>query len=422
MSKIRPAIFILGLSCILSSCATYQGNVATARDHLTGGRCEEALKLLQIYSEKVNGDQLVYLLDYATALQTCGQYKKSSEIFQKADQLSDQMDYHSISRIAGATLLNEEMIQYKGDTFEKFFINAAAALNYLELGEADEASVEVRRINEKYGRLQTEERKKFELNSFSQYLSGLIYESEKKFDDACISYKSAYQLDVGYRAVGLDMLRGCWLAKRTQEFSRMLKQIDPNPDELKKVRQKNKNEVIIVFLQGWGPRKSPRLDNRIMPYLVPVSSQTKKLQVEVSANGNGAGNEVIKVTSDLVYNVEKAAIQTLEDDYKALVARRIGARVAKEVLADQVRQKDELLGAVTWIVLLASERADLRQWSTLPQTIQIARLHVSGGQTKLKLAGLNEMGEISESLPELVIQADAKGAISKKIYVVRSLK
>ena len=61
-------------------------------------------------------------------IKDCKDYKKSNEVFLKADKLSEQIDYQSVSRVAGATLLNEEMVQYKGDTFEKLFINASAAL------------------------------------------------------------------------------------------------------------------------------------------------------------------------------------------------------------------------------------------------------------------------------------------------------
>ncbi|MBC7742324.1 MAG: hypothetical protein H7061_09005 [Bdellovibrionaceae bacterium] len=395
----------------ISGCATYQSTITPARDHLVGGRCPEALKFLEVESAKQNGDQLVYLLDYGTALQICGDFKKSSQVFINADQLSEQMDYHSASRVAGATLLNEEMIQYKGDTFEKLFINAVAALNYLELGETDEALVEVRRINEKFRKLQSDDKKKFELNPFSQYLSGLIYELDHRYDDACISYKSAYQLDPTYRGIALDMLRGCWLARRTQEFDLMVKEIGPTADELKKIKTKNKNEVLIVFMQGWGPRKAPRSDNHLAPYLVPVTSITRRLKAEVAG--------VDSIISEPVYDVEQAAIKTLNDDYASLVTRRIGSRVAKEVIADQVRQKDQLLGNIAWLVMVASERADLRQWSTLPQTIQLIRIPLLAGTHKIKLTGLDSANNTSEALPELEVKT---GPGQKKLYVVRSLK
>ncbi len=415
VKKIVIAVSLITLS-FLSGCATYQSQVSPARDHLVRGRCPEALQLLKTQSEKEGGDQLLYLLDYGTALQICREYKASSLIFQRADKLSEEVDYHSVSRVAGATLLSEEMIQYKGDIFEKLFINATAALNYLEMGLPDDALVEVRRINEKYRKLTSEDnKKKFELNSFSQYLSGLIYESQRRYDDACISYKSSYKIDPVYHYVGLDMLRGCWLARRTQDFDELVKQVNPTAAELSQVKEKSKNEILIVFMQGWGPRKAPRPDERTIPYLIPTPSVTKTLQAQV------ASGDFTKFMSQPIYNVEKAAIQTLEDDHASLVARRIGAAVAKNVVADQIRQKDQLLGVLTWVALAASERADLRQWSTLPQTIQVIRMPMPTGAYKIKLTGLDSMGDESETLPD-IDSVGGKGSAHKKIYLVRSLK
>jgi hypothetical protein len=92
--------------------------------------------------------------------------------------------------------------------------------------------------------------------------------------------------------------------------------------------------------------------------------------------------------TELLYNIEKVSIDTLEKDYGSLVARRVGGIVAKEVVADQIRQKDELLGAVAWVVMHASDRADLRQWSTLPRSIQIARIPLPPGKYNVQVEAL----------------------------------
>lgn len=403
--------FFVILFCIafVTSCATYQSRVAPAREQIYNGQCDLALKFLNDLSAKDDGDQLVHLMEYGSALQICKNYKLSNDVFLKADKLSDDLDYHSATRIAGATLFNEEMIQYKGDTFEKLFINASAALNYLQLDQPDDALVEVRRINDKFKKLNSDDKKKFELNSFSQYLSGLIWEMDHKYDDACISYKTAYKLDSSYRGVALDMLRGCWLARRTQEFELLVKEVQPTEEELKNIKQKNGNEVIIVFMQGWGPRKSPRPDNRTFPYLVPTPSMTQSLQVEFNQT---------KANSQLVYSVEKAAIATLNDDYASLVARRVGARVAKEVMAAQIRQKDKVLGELAWLAMVASEKADLRQWSMLPQTIQVIRVMTPSSVDKIKLTGLDRNNNASEMFEPI----DGSFLKKKKILLVRSLK
>ena len=397
----------------LGSCATYHSRLLPAQNNLIGGRCDVATKELAELSAAQSDDRLLYLMEYGSALQICKDYKKSNEIFLEADKLSEQIDYISASRVLGATLLNEEMIQYKGDIFEKLFINISAALNFIELEQPDEAMVEIRRIDEKYKKYSSEEKSSFELNSFSQYLSGLIFETASKFDDACISYKAAYKLDTTYRDVGLDAMYACWRAKRTREFEQLASEIKPTAEESEFVKRNNKNEKIIVYLQGLGPKKAPRPDNHLYPYLVPSASITEKLQITYQ----NEKEQSLTKTSSPVYSVEKAAIATQEADYGSLAARRLGARVAKEVMADQIRQKNKALGDVAWLVMVASERADLRNWSLLPESIQVIRVSPLK-KSKITLVGLNKFAAESESFPTI----DLSLSESKKIYLVRSIK
>ena len=67
---VTTAIFVLG------SCATYQSKIQPARDHLVAGECPAALEALDKLSSEKNRDQLVYLMDYGSALQACSDYKK----------------------------------------------------------------------------------------------------------------------------------------------------------------------------------------------------------------------------------------------------------------------------------------------------------------------------------------------------------
>ena len=400
----------------LTGCATYQAKVSPARDMLVAGNCDGALKALEELANKDDGDQLVHLMDYASALQICGDYKKSNQIFDKAEKVADQVDYHSASRVVGATLLNEEMIQYKGDTFELLFLNVEQALNFLQLGRYDDALVEVRKMNQKFVKLRGEEKRSFELNSFSKYLSGLIWEASKKYDDACIDFKDAYSIDPFYRKVGLDALRTCWKAHRADEFNEFAKKIGATPDEIKSAKEANKTELVIIYAQGWGPRKEPRPENHVFPYLVPVSSQTQFVKAELLD-----GNKNIKQTfvTEPVYSVEKAAIDTLNADYASLVARRIAARAAKEVVADQIRQKDKLAGSLAWLAMVASERADLRQWSIFPRTFQIVRIPLNPGQQSFHLIGLDGSMNQSEKMSDLNITI---GGGEKRFQLIRTLR
>lgn len=397
----------------LSACATHQGRLSPAQKDLLSGNCANATKILGDLSSKDSDDKLLYLMEYGSALQICKDFKKSNEIFLEADKLSEQLDYISASRVLGATLMNEEMLQYKGDIFERLFINISLALNFIELRQPDEAMVEVRRINEKYNKFSAEEKHSYELNSFAQYLSGLIWESGNKYDDACISYKAAYRLDTSYRAVALDMLTACWRAKRSQEFNLLVAELRPSEDEMNFIKRKNKNEKILIFLQGLGPKKMPRPDNHIYPYLVPTNNLTTRLMVNYLDEKETYQN----ASSRQVYSVEKAAIATQEADYSALAARRLGARVAKEIAADQIRQNDKTLGNIAWLVMVASERADLRNWTLLPESVQVTRINPAKGSS-ISLTGLNRFDAESEKFPDI----DLKEFENKKIFLIRSIK
>ncbi|HWU44139.1 MAG TPA: hypothetical protein VN132_11895, partial [Bdellovibrio sp.] len=266
----RPAIFV-GLLFSLSltvGCATYQGKVAQSRQALADHDYDKALKGLQPLAEKADGDQLVYLLDYATALQIAGNYKESNTAFLKADHLSELLDYHSISRQAGSLLLNQEMVQYKGDTFEKIFINGYLAMNYLEIGMLDDALVEARRINEKFVKYRQEEKKAFELNPFSKYLSALIWEANKNYDDAYLAYSEAYKIDSSIGPIREDLVRSAKLARRNDAYLEWKKQF-PEVKENKSWYDKSLGELIVIFQQGWGPRKAPQQNEYRLPALVP---------------------------------------------------------------------------------------------------------------------------------------------------------
>lgn len=368
---------------LTTGCASYQSKVDKARSSLMARDYDAALKDLEPLANKEDGDQLVYLLDYGTALQVSGKIDDSNRTFLKADKLSEMIDYQSISRVAGSLALSEGMVQYKGDTFEKIFINAYLAMNFLEQGKLDDALVEARRINEKYQKYRQDEKQKFELNPFSKYLSALIWEANRDYDDAYIAYQEAYKLDPGIPHIDEDLIRSAKLARRMdtyQDWKKKFPQVKENPDWY----NKSMGELVIIYQQGWGPRKYAAKNEYRLPALYPTPSSTKIARLTID------GGETL--VSHPIYDVQDAAIKTLKEDYGILVAKRVAGIASKAVLADQVRQKNQLLGDLTFLALNIADQADLRQWSMLPQTIQLIRVPLKPGEYKFNLEGLSIVG------------------------------
>lgn len=414
----RVGFFILKYSIIflittiLGGCATYQGKVQESIELIQKGDFEKSNLKLQELASKEDGDQLVYLLDYGVSLQLSKKFKESNKIFLQADHLSEILDYQSVSRVAGSLALNEEVVQYKGDTFEKIFINAMLALNYLELNELDEALVEARRLNEKYLRIRSEDKEKnYQQNVFGKYLSAMIWEADGKYDDAYIAYTETEKIDPTISSLPADLIRISKKAQRLDSYKNYKKKY-PEVKEDPNWYDSNYGELVVIYQQGWGPKKEFNPENYRYPILVPVPAQTQKVKLLIDGS--------VVDTSKPVYNVENAAIQTLRDDYAYLIGKRLGAFATKKVLADQVRQKNETLGLITDIVLQVSDRADLREWSTLPKTIQVIRTPLQAGKYKIKLEGVDSAGLPSgELMSEKEIQI-----LPKKIKFIswRSLK
>lgn len=94
-----------------------------------------------------------------------------------------------------------------------------------------------------------------------------------------------------------------------------------------------------------------------------------------------------------IYSVDEISVKAMDADFARLVGSRVAGVATKAVLADQLRQKDELLGAVAWVAMNLSDRADLRQWSTLPQSFQIARAPVPAGKHMITLKAVGSSAE-----------------------------
>ncbi len=411
--RLIAGVFIL----FIIGCATYQHKVNAARDLIESHQYNESLKLLEPLAKTPSDDQLIYLLDYAVAAQLADNTKESTDAFLKADKLSEELDYHSVSRVGGSLVLSEEMVQYKGDSFEKMFINAYLAMNFLSEHKFDEAMVEVRRINEKYQKNRLDQKKSFEQNFFSKFLSALIWESQGKYDDAYIDYEICYTIDPNSPALPTALIRSSKLARRPEAYKKW-KNLFPSVVENPDWYNSKKGELLIIYQQGWGPRKTPDPLEPRFPILRPQPSRTQFSKLFLQKNDQPS-TPLIQAESQLIYDVESVAIHTLRDDALALMGRRMGGLATKAIVADQIRQKNKDLGELTWILLNIADRADLRQWSTLPQTLQVIRVPLDAGKYHYMLQGLDFYKEPTGEKKEGEIQI-RKG--EKSFLIWRSLE
>jgi hypothetical protein len=251
-------------------------------------------------------------------------------------------------------------------------------------------------LNNKLYKYKYEAKKNYEQNPFALYLGAIIWEADEKWDDAYISYKSTYELVPDYKPLHEDLIRAAIRASRDDDLARWRKEF---PEVKIKPEWKDPiyGELVLVYQQGWGPHKLPRPGSPRFPGLYHTPTLTRGAELNVE--------EVAKIQAEEIYSVENIAIKTLDDDFASLVGMRVAGVATKAVLADQIAQKNQLLGAVAFLALNASDRADLRQWSTLPETFQIARIRLKEGKYKVSVHGLTSYRQYSgENMDEREIE------------------
>ncbi len=396
----KKASAYLAFAFLLASCATYQAQVDQARRLVSSGQYTAAAERLKLLADKPGKDRLVHVLDYALTEQIAGRYEQSNKYFLLADTLADRNDYHSVSKVVSSIFVNEEMIQYKGDDFENLLINTMLAVNFSVLGDFESARVETKKSSEKINKYQADGKKHNTLNPFVIYLNAIIWEANKDWDDAYIDYKKVYELSPGFSFVKKDLIRIARLSRRYNELKKWKKEFG-----LKEEKSKAKSEVILIYQQGWGPRKQPGYSDPIVPQLVPVSSYFTGGAIEV----NGGS----KIYSQVVFDVGRAAIASLNRQMAPLVAKRLAAIAAKKVLSHQLSKKDQGLGFLADIAMSVAERADLRQWSLLPSTFQVARTQVAPGEHNVTVYGTRgESEQVICRFEKLIVKPNEKKIIN----------
>lgn len=381
--KIFQNIFLLGLaSSFVLGCVSYQAKVKKGRNSLATGQIEAAAIAFEGLASKEGRSQVVHLLDYGMALHLGGRYKESNMALLKAESLADRKDYISVSKEAGSILTSERLVQYKSDRHEFLLINVYLALNFLLMKDYESALVECRKIDlklEKY-RLDKEPEAK---NFFARYLSALIWEAKGEWSSAFIDYKNAYRSDPHYLYLREDLIRSAYRSGRKEDLRRLLKRW---PDmELSRIKRKvhsQRGELVVLFQQGWVPRKRMRPRDQRFPYLRNVRSKFNQAQVKVDGR--------IFHKTKVFYDIGTQAKDVLNRQYGKLVAKRAAGVASRVALSKAIDRKEEGYGELVRLMLRISDKADLRQWSTLPETLQMVRVSLGAGTHEVEIEAISQ--------------------------------
>lgn len=406
------ALFLL----FLQSCLTYyEKNLVfhqefARRDYVKADNLLDKNKFLQ-----KNRNQLLYFLDKGLVSQLRGDYVKSNEYFEQAYIYVEDFD-RNYGQEAVALLTNDMMRKYGGEDFEKIFIHYYKAINYIKLNELDEAMVECKRINIRLQEISDKYKseKKYKRDAFAHTLMGLLYEASGDENNAFIAYRNAYEIySEDYKnyfdavvplQLKKDLVRLATLNGFTEDKERYEEQFQIKYDRR---NRRPKNELVVFWHNGLGPVKEEWSINFVVVkgqggyvsfvnkelglnfgfYMRSGDDQASLNDLRIvrvafpkyGIRKQGLTSATVTYNSEihqleLLEDINKIAIKSLNDRMMREMSKALLRLAIKQATAAAAREENEGLGTALTVFNAVSEKADTRNWQTLPAQIHYTRI------------------------------------------------
>jgi|SaaInl8_200m_RNA_FD_contig_101_251433_length_4435_multi_3_in_0_out_0_3 uncharacterized protein len=400
---------------LISACALKQ-DYALLHDMIRGDECYKAVTYIQKSQEQYGSkDRLLFLLDSAIINMQCKDYGTANNFFHQAEALAEQLWTESISKNLTAMITNDLVLPYDGEDFERVLINLLSAICYLELNQKEEAFVECRKMDtllSLYNNKYQEKKNAYREDAFARYLSGIIYESDNKMDDAYIDYLKAFKIFEDYREdygteipdiLKEDLCRLASVTDRADEIE-MLIQDCGESEIMKQTWAEKKGKLVIIHLNGLAPVK---IDRR---FVVPTQNGNLSIAFpEYKLRSSGTENsrfiissenrESIEAKTFLAEDINQIAIKSLSDRKQRIWAKAVARAAVKQVAINTITGGEGFFTSLlNTINNIAVEKADTRAWLTLPAKIYMAREFLEPGKYYIDMQNSDKNREFRKEI------------------------
>jgi len=412
---------------LLSACATYYQQSFKFQEDFASGNLEKAQSFLESHSKAAEKkDRLLYFLDRGVVEQMLGNYTESNKYFEEAYVFSQ--DYcKSFADDIISFAANPMLKPYQGEDFELVLIHFYKAINFIQLRDFESALVECRRINIKLNEINDKyayKKNRYKEDAFAHNLMGIIYEAKKDYNNAFIAYRnsfeiydSLYQNEFGVTTplqLQKDLLRTASINGFYNELEQYEKQFGFTYQNEKK---ENGGELIFFWLNGLGPVKSEFSLNLSMVKgdggFLTFANEQEGISIPYSENSSYYSSNpsefgdlkfvrmaipkyksrypllnegYLKLNNGQRYTLQKAedinqiAKSTLQDRMLREISKSVGRLALKQATELAARNENENIGALVSIINAATEKADTRNWQTLPHSIYYQRVALDEGE------------------------------------------
>ena len=426
--------------CFSQSQLTVMNDVQTA---VQTDAYEQAEALMankkELQKEKNN---VLYFLEMGVITHLGGKYAESNSWFEQAAQRMEALDVISVSGTAAEWVLTEQLQPYRGEDFERVLAHYYMALNYVMLGQLQEALVECRRINtllqdfnQRY-----EQKNVYKTDAFALYLSGLIYDAMGELNDAFVDYRNAYETYIGdYTAyygtsAPHDLRENLLRSASALGFADLLEQyrgtIERWPDQ---ATYRKSARVVVIWENGLAPYKVSKEfrwydgmedidwndddddDDMDCSFKFSFAEFVPRANLFSSASVSAGG---VTRSIELAEDVSKIAQKNLENRRLRAIAQAVSRNLLKCVAQESISDDHWFW---KWLFIgftEVMERADVRHWFLLPADIHITQLVLPPGTTDVEIAYFNAAGaQVKQSrLEQVNLQAGQTKFIIQRTF------
>jgi hypothetical protein len=385
-----PAGIVALLACLPAACATYPQRTAGALRAFEHG--DFAGAEASFADTDVTGSAFLSGAEAGMAAMAAGNWSAALEHLHRAVDEAREIEERALVSATdlGEGLLtwvvNESARTYQGEGFERVMLHASLALAYLATGSVDDVWVEARLANQVLEREEELYEKQYKAGGLGHCVSALMYEVIGEYDEAYIDYRRMHEKGVGTELAGRALVRLAARLGYTDDLERWSARYGP-PDEL----PEGAASIVVVAGVGPGALKEeitlpiPTGDGLLqwsVPQFVARPQPISALRLET------AGGETALRTS-VIEDVTTVSRENLADRIAWLAAKSAVRAVLKRELTQQLEDQFDVMGWIAGnLFTLASERADLRSWTTLPDTWQAGRAFVLPGVHELSLTAV----------------------------------
>jgi hypothetical protein len=410
---VKNSFFLLVL-LLFAGCNAPKSQLGTFGEYFRGSDYEKSIEFANSKiskSKNPKAEDLLWTLQLGTLERLRQNYRESNNYFDRSEEMLNFFDYQNAAADSVAAIaVNENIIPYLGEEYDGVMVNTYKALNFMALGENDQARVEFnraldrqRRAKEEFSReiekLQNELDKEQEKEGsqvkknvdnpeINQLIKGRypgLYEFEAYPD--FVNPFTTYIAGVFFNLIG-DHSKAVTFLKESYGMVRDNEYVAQDLAVTEQVldgRAELKDTVWVIFENGLGPAKEEfRIDvplfiatDQVKYFGIALPMLVFREQAYPSLSIKAGGKNY---DTQMVANMDQIVQTEFNKDFKGILTRAIISATAKAVAQYALDKNDnsspKIVSLLAAVYSFATTAADVRIWTTLPKNFQITRLPI----------------------------------------------